>query len=323
MIEVKNLTKSFNDVKAVDDISFTVSKGEIVGLLGPNGAGKTTTMRMLTAFLKADGGEVTIGGYSVQENPLEVKKLIGYLPENAPIYEDMIVEDYLNFAGEARGIATDDLEESVKRMVKLTSLTSHLKKNINQLSKGFRQRVGLAATMIHNPDILILDEPTTGLDPNQILEIRKLIIELGKEKTVILSTHIMQEVEETCTRVLIIADGKMLADDSVSAIRSSAEGKIETIVYLKADGNFQDELKNQSYVKGLEPLPDSDGNKGVKILSTEPIGEQLFKLAVEKGWVLADMKIEKQNLESVFRELTNASTADTAKAGVENTMETN
>jgi ABC-2 type transport system ATP-binding protein len=305
MIEVKNLTKSFNEVKAVDDVSFFIKSGDIVGLLGPNGAGKTTTMRMLTGFLAADNGDAVIGGNSISENPLEVKKQIGYLPENSPLYDDMVVEDYLYFMGSARGIPESNIHEAIKKMITACSLKTHLKKTNGQLSRGFKQRVGLAATMIHEPEVLILDEPTAGLDPNQIAEIRGLIIELGKEKTVILSTHIMQEVQETCNKVLIISEGKLIADDSVSNIMSgSKRGNMSMTATIKASENPLPEISRQPFVLRAEPVQSDQEGYAIRLLSERHPGENLFKLAVEKGWIITEMQNERQNLESVFRELT-------------------
>lgn len=304
MIEVSNLTKSFNQTIAVDDISFSVPRGQIVGLLGPNGAGKTTTMRMLTGFLSPDSGEARLAGHSVLEDEEEVKKKIGYLPENAPLYEDMVVEDYLRFMGLARGVAEEDITGAVEKMVAACSLETHFRKVISQLSKGYKQRVGLAATMIHNPDILILDEPTTGLDPNQIAEIRKLIIELGQEKTVILSTHIMQEVQETCGRVVIISQGRIVADDSVDAITAQNEGRVQTNLEIKADGDISGRLKDLDFIEQVEPISASQGGQAFKVVSNGAIGEKLFHACRDNNWVLVEMHTVKRNLETIFRQLT-------------------
>jgi ABC-2 type transport system ATP-binding protein len=222
MIEVQGLSKEFGVVKAVDGISFKIAKGEVVGFVGPNGAGKTTTMRILTCFLPADEGEVKIGGHDVIDDSLAVRAMIGYLPENAPLYLDMSVEGFLDFIAAVRGIAPAERSAAGARMIATCGLTGVVKKQIGELSKGFRQRVGLAQAMIHDPEILILDEPTVGLDPNQIREIRKLIKKLGQNKTIILSTHILSEVEAACNRVIVIHQGKIVADGSVSLVANLA-----------------------------------------------------------------------------------------------------
>ena len=212
MIEVKGISKRFGPTTAVDNISFSIAKGEVVGFLGPNGAGKTTTMRILTCFLPADAGEAKVAGFDVLEQSMAVRSRIGYLPESAPLYLDMRVSEFLDYIGAIRGLHGADRTAAINRMIEVCGLSGVMLKQIGELSKGYRQRVGLAQAMIHNPEILVLDEPTSGLDPNQIREIRDLIKTLGKEKTVILSTHILPEVEATCSRVMIINRGKIVAD---------------------------------------------------------------------------------------------------------------
>lgn len=227
-IIVQDLSKVYGTQRAVDSLNFTVNKGEIVGFLGPNGAGKSTTMKIITGFLPATNGTVTVEGINVAEQPTEVKKRIGYLPEHNPLYVDMYVREFLNFMGSLHGIERNVLKKRVSEMIELVGLTHEQHKKISQLSKGYRQRVGLAHALLHDPDVLILDEPTTGLDPNQLVEIRGLIKAIGREKTVILSTHIMQEVEAICERVIIINRGQIVADSQVADILR--EGKhIETI----------------------------------------------------------------------------------------------
>ncbi|HOU30826.1 MAG TPA: ATP-binding cassette domain-containing protein, partial [Bacteroidales bacterium] len=235
-IVIQNITKSYGVQKAVDNISFKVNTGEIVGFLGPNGAGKTTTMKIITSYLAPDEGDVFIGGRSVRDNPVETKKYIGYLPENNPLYYDMPVIDYLEFCARIQGIEKSRVEARVAEMIRITGLNREKHKKIGELSKGYRQRVGLAQAMIHDPQILILDEPTSGLDPNQIAEIRKLIRELGREKTVILSTHILPEVEATCDRIFIINKGKLVADGTPDTLRKKAQGADILRVKIE-DGN--------------------------------------------------------------------------------------
>jgi ABC-2 type transport system ATP-binding protein len=209
---VKNLTKRYGSQKAIDSINFRVNQGEVLGFLGPNGAGKSTTMKIITSYLAPTEGDVEVGGYSVTREPEKVKQLIGYLPENNPLYLDMPVIEYLEFSALLQGVSKDKVQSRIREMIKVCGLMGEKHKLIGELSKGYRQRVGLAQAMIHDPQVLILDEPTTGLDPNQIVEIRKLIKEIGREKTVILSTHILPEVEATCDRILIINNGKIVAD---------------------------------------------------------------------------------------------------------------
>ncbi len=217
MITVRGITKRFGDITAVNNISFSIREGEITGLLGPNGAGKTTTLRMLTCYLKPDSGTISIGKYSVEDSPVEVRKTIGYLPESAPVYNDMLVYDYLAYIAEVRGM---DAPGRIAEIGGLCGINDVMHMMIGELSKGYRQRVGLAQSMIHDPDILILDEPTSGLDPNQIIEIRNLIREIGKRKTIILSTHILPEVEATCDRVIIIDRGSIVADDRTESLQA-------------------------------------------------------------------------------------------------------
>lgn len=227
-ITVQNLTKIYGTQRAIDSLNFTIKKGEIVGFLGPNGAGKSTTMKIITGFLSATEGSAEVAGLNVTEQPIEIKRKIGYLPEHNPLYVDMYVREFLHFMGSLYGINSKKLKSRVTEIIKLVGLSLEQHKKIGQLSKGYRQRVGLAHALIHNPEVLILDEPTTGLDPNQLVEIRNLIKEIGREKTVILSTHIMQEVEALCERVIIINRGKIVADRRVADILK--EGKtVETM----------------------------------------------------------------------------------------------
>jgi len=305
-ITVKNISKLYGSQKAVDDISFEVKTGEILGFLGPNGAGKTTTMKMITSYLTPNNGEITLDGISVTENPDEIKKRIGYLPENNPLYLDMAIYDYLKFCGELYGISKDKLNSRIDEMINVCGLTQEKHKYIGELSKGYRQRVGLAQAMLHDPEVLILDEPTTGLDPNQIVEIRKLIRELGKEKTVILSTHILPEVEATCDRILIINNGKIVADGSSEQLKKQAKGT-ETLIVKIEDGDANEIYNALQSLDTIELVDFADRTEnrfeiqsGVELSSKRNI----FNLCVEKGWVLTEMTAQEENLEEIFRSLT-------------------
>ena len=308
MIQIKNLTKRFGELKAVDDVSFDVHTGEILGFLGPNGAGKTTTVRIITCYMLPTSGWVQVDGLSVFEHSLEVRKKIGYLPENAPLYSEMIVSDYLRFVMSIRDIARDRWSRRMKEIIDICGLGPVIHRNIGELSKGFKQRVGLAQAMVHDPEVLILDEPTSGLDPNQIAEIRSLIKELGKEKTVILCTHILPEVEATCGRVLIINEGRIVADGSPAELQSSFQGKEQ--IYLELRTPLEDvrsKLANLENVDKVEQIA-SDGD-GLKKFTIEcatgvDLREKLFRLAVENNWVLLEMRKEQASLEDVFRQLT-------------------
>ncbi|MBP8960263.1 MAG: ATP-binding cassette domain-containing protein [Bacteroidales bacterium] len=304
-IVVENLTKKYGNQKAVDNISMKVPTGEIVGFLGPNGAGKTTTMKIITCYLAADEGDVFIGGKSVRDNPVELKKYIGYLPENNPLYYEMPVIDYLEFCARLHGIEKSRVPNRVVDMIRITGLNSEKHKKIGELSKGFRQRVGLAQAMIHDPKILILDEPTSGLDPNQIVEIRKLIRDLGREKTVILSTHILPEVEATCDRIIIINKGKLVAEGTAETLRKKAQGS--DIVRVRIEDGNPDEiyksLKNLKSVSMVE-FADRNLNRFDVHCKSEEVKREIFHLCVRNNWVLTEMTPFETKLEDVFRELT-------------------
>ncbi len=305
MISVNGLSKHYGDVVAVNNISFSIRKGEITGLLGPNGAGKTTTLRMLTCYLKPTAGTVTVGDYLAEENPMEVRNIIGYLPESAPIYGDMIVYDYLRYIADIRGINNPG---RIKEIADICGIDDVMHKSVSELSKGYNQRVGLAHAMISDPEILILDEPTSGLDPNQIVEIRNLIKKIGKEKTVILSTHILSEVEATCDRVIIIDRGNIVADGRTSELTSSS-GKAVNIT-LKVDGVDYDtlsaELKKIGWINSVSKgAPEENLTTAVVVSSASGDARpEIFRLVKEKGWVLYEMIRESRTLENVFRELT-------------------
>ncbi len=305
MISVSNLTKKYGDVTAVNNISFAVRRGEITGLLGPNGAGKTTTMRILTGYLAPTSGIVNVGDYRIDEHPLEIKKIIGYLPESVPIYGDLIVYDYLMFVHELRDLPPNG---RLKEIAELCGITEVMQKKVGELSKGYRQRVGLAHALIHDPEILILDEPTSGLDPNQIVEIRNIIKEIGKKKTVILSTHILPEVEATCERVIIINKGEIVQDGMVGQLTTSFGN--ETVIRVSVKGPGEDELlKELSGLTGVRDVRRSEGSPGLASMEIRLSGEseirpEIFRLCVGKGWVLYEMKRESFALENIFRELT-------------------
>lgn len=297
-IEVKNLTKLYSSQKAVNDISFTVNEGEIVGFLGPNGAGKSTTMKILSCFIPPTKGSVQVSGYDVLEMPNEVKKRIGYLPENNPLYKEMYVKEYLSFVARVYKISSP--KKQIDEIIDRTGLTLERKKKIGQLSKGYRQRVGLAQAMIHDPEVLILDEPTTGLDPNQLAEIRDLIRNLGKEKTVLLSTHIMQEVEALCDRVIIIDRGQLVANDETIKLQSSGTENIYTFEFSESV-----ERKKLKAVLGVD-LVEEVGKNTYQIRNKENEDKRpaIFKFAVENNLILLGLQKSENKLEDVFRELT-------------------
>jgi ABC-2 type transport system ATP-binding protein len=310
MIEVSSLTKQFGETRAVDSVTFGVSPGEILGFLGPNGAGKTTTMRVITCYLRPTSGSVEVDGLDVTENSLEVRRKIGYLPESAPLYLDMNVVDYLRFIAEIRRIPRTSMRGSVLNAVEVCGLGDVLQKNVGQLSSGYRQRLGLAQAILHDPEILILDEPTRGLDPNQIIEIRDLIRDLGEQKTVIFSTHILQEVQAVCKRVLIINQGKIAFDGSKEELAFGLTGKDRIFVEMRANGDALDVLRRLDHVDAVHVLGRDDG--GVTRVHVEaPRGsdmrERIFATAVEQGWVLRELRRDTQTLEDVFRELTTSS----------------
>ncbi len=306
-ITVENLTKQYGSQKAIDAISFDVRPGEILGFLGPNGAGKTTTMKIITCFMAPSDGDVKVGNFSIHDNQEEIKKQIGYLPENNPLYYEMPVLEYLNFVAELQGVDKSKIRNRIVEMVHLTGLNEEKHKKIGELSKGFRQRVGLAQAMIHDPEVLILDEPTSGLDPNQIIEIRKLIRELGREKTVVLSTHILPEVEATCDRILIINKGKIVADGSPDTLRKQAQGE-EILKVQIADAVNRDELI--SSLQGIEsvgivdPVADESGSFIVQSKEGKSSRRSIFQLCVQKNWILTEMTPIETKLEDIFRDLT-------------------
>ncbi|MEM6841170.1 MAG: ATP-binding cassette domain-containing protein [Bacteroidota bacterium] len=305
-IQIEGLSKWYGPQKAVDDISFSVKTGEILGFLGPNGAGKTTTMKMITNYIAIGEGDITVGGTSVKNDPEFIKSHIGYLPENNPLYLDMPVIDYLEFCALLQGVSKTQVDERIREMVRKCGLDAEKHKKIGELSKGYRQRVGLAQAMIHDPEILILDEPTTGLDPNQIVEIRKLIREIGQAKTVILSTHILPEVEATCDRILIINKGKIVADGTASTLRKQAQG--QEIVRAKIEDTSADKaleaLKQLPSVEQATYLNSHQDQFEIQGKPEVSPARDIFKLCVEKGWVLTELTPVETKLEDIFRDLT-------------------
>ncbi len=306
-IVVENLSKRYGMQKAVNDISFQVNTGEILGFLGPNGAGKTTTMKIITCFMAPSAGDIKIDGNSIHSNQEKIKKNIGYLPENNPLYLDMPVLEYLEFVARLQGVPKDKIEKRILEMVVVCGLNAEKHKKIGELSKGFRQRVGLAQAMIHNPEILILDEPTTGLDPNQIIEIRKLIRQIGKEKTVILSTHILPEVEATCDRILIINNGKIVADGTSDTLRKQAQGS-EVIRIQISDAQNRDQLierlREIQSIQMVDPVQDSTYSFIIQSREGQSSKKDIFQLCVNNKWVLTEMTPIETKLEDIFRELT-------------------
>jgi ABC-2 type transport system ATP-binding protein len=303
---VEGLSKNYGFQKAVDNISFKVNPGEIVGFLGPNGAGKTTTMKIITCYMPPNGGDIKVGGVSVLENPEEVKKHIGYLPETNPLYKDMPVIDYLKFVAEIQGVPKGKIRERILEMVQVCGLRQEKYKKIGELSKGYQQRVGLAQALIHDPEVLILDEPTSGLDPNQIVEIRELIKKIGREKTVILSSHILAEVEATCDRILIINEGRMVADGTATTLRKQAQDK-EIVKVTIEDGERNEvyrSLQGIDSVELVDLLPAHTQSYEVQSKAGMSSRKAIFKMCVDKKWTLTEMTPVERKLEEVFRELT-------------------
>ncbi len=305
-VSVENLSKSYGFQKAVDSISFKVNTGEIVGFLGPNGAGKTTTMKIITCFMAPNDGDVKVGGLSVQSNPEAVKRHIGYLPETNPLYKEMPVIDYLQFVAEIQNVPKSKIRDRIFEMVNVCGLRGEKYKKINELSKGYQQRVGLAQALIHDPEVLILDEPTSGLDPNQIVEIRELIKKIGREKTVILSSHILAEVEATCDRILIINKGQLVADGTASSLRKQAQDK-EIVKVTIEDGNHEEIYRSLQALESVELvdlLPHYTMAFEVQSKAAMNSRKAIFRLCVEKGWSLTEMTPVERKLEEVFRDLT-------------------
>ena len=317
MITVKELTKKYARTVAVDHISFEVQKGQIVGFLGPNGAGKTTTMRMLTCFLPPTAGGATVAGFDVLEQPLEVKKRIGYLPETPPLYPEMETGEYLEFVGRLKGLSGADLVKRVDYVCERCAINDVRTKLLGKLSKGYRQRVGLAQAIIHNPDVLILDEPTAGLDPKQINETRELIKGLAGDHTIILSTHILPEVEQTCEQVIIIAKGKLVATDSVHNLQNRARGGESVLVEVGGrDGTLESTVVQQrlEQVPGVSRVVFKQSRENRSVFEVESLKERvirgdLARAVVESGWDLNELRPAAMSLEEIFLQLTGADSA--------------
>ena len=301
-VSVHNLSKFYANQKAVDSISFDVKKGEILGFLGPNGAGKSTTMKMLTCYLPPSAGTAAVCGLDIIQQPLAVKQKIGYLPENNPLYYDMYVKEFLEFAYKIHESGAKNQDKKIKEVIDLVGLNVEQHKKIGQLSKGYKQRVGLAQALIHNPEILILDEPTSGLDPNQLTDIRNLIKELGKEKTIIFSTHIMQEVQAVCDRVIIINKGKLVADDKPENLQNLLSNEILIEVEFENSVN-ENELNKIQHVHSIEKI--SDKNFILHGKDSMQLRKDIFAFAVSKNNPLLTLKQENKSLEDIFQQLTN------------------
>lgn len=308
MINIKNLTKKFGETVALDDISFEVKRGEVLGFLGPNGAGKTTTLRIITGFISPTSGTVEIEGIDAVENSLQVRKKIGYLPETNPLYTEMLTSEYITFITDIRRINRAERKKKIEEVVRVCGISEVWSRPVGELSKGFRQRVGLAQALIHKPDILILDEPTSGLDPNQIVEIRSLIKKIGKERTVILSSHILPEVSATCDRVVIINKGKIVAKGTINELEKQARNK--QTIYTKIKGPSALVVKQLTDLDGVTSAQEIDQEKedihGYRVEATgeHDLREHIFNIAVKNNWPLLELRGETVSLEDVFRELT-------------------
>ena len=312
LLQLRDVAKRFDGIMAVDQVSFTVDRGQVVGFLGPNGAGKSTTMRMITQFLDPDAGTIQFDGVPVESDPRAVKRRIGYLPENNPLYGDMLVCDYLDFIAALRQLTGIDRARAIDEAVQATGLASVFYRPIGDLSKGFRQRTGLAQAILHRPELLVLDEPTEGLDPNQRLEIRRLIGDLGRERTVLLSTHVLSEVRQSCSRLLIINKGRIVADGAVDTLIQRAEGARQVRVEAKGDGV----LERLGTISGVTRVQPDGGTAGVRALLTvsgdADVRPAIFELAKREGWTLYELYQEQGNLEELFRQLTTETAPEAA-----------
>ena len=318
MIEVKNLTKRYGATVAVNDVSFDAKAGEVLGFLGPNGAGKTTTMRILTCYLSADAGTAKVAGYDVFEESIEVRKQIGYLPESAPLYTDMGVLDYLNFIAQIRNIPKSQRKERIREVIDICGLEKVIQKDVGELSKGYRQRLGLSQALIHAPSILILDEATSGLDPNQIIEIRNLIKEIGKEKMIIFSSHILPEVSATCSRILIINEGRLVANGTPEELAGRAKG--QEVVHISIRGpreEIEAKLDDLSFVSDFKCVKADDEILGYRISSQQGnnAAEEIFQFVVNNHWSLTELRQETVSLEDVFLQLTSSESTDVMSNG--------
>ncbi|MDA9299366.1 gliding motility-associated ABC transporter ATP-binding subunit GldA [Saprospiraceae bacterium] len=302
---VSNLTKTFGDQRAVDDLSFEVKPGEILGFLGPNGAGKSTTMKMITTYLQPTSGTATVCGHDVIKDQMDVRRHIGYLPEHNPLYKDMYIKEYLQFV--ARIHKVDNAKNRIVELIETTGLQKEQHKLISSISKGYRQRVGLAQALLHDPDVIILDEPTSGLDMNQLIEIRALIKKLGETKTVIFSTHIMQEVQALCDRVIIINEGKLVADDPIDMLQKRLKG--EDVIYLELDKKYDaSALESINGVNSVTRVSPTEYTIGANNITD--IRPNIFHLATQQNWVILEMRREQKNVEYIFQQLTKKQNAD-------------
>ena len=308
MIHVENLTKYFNELCAVDQITFDIQRGEIMGLLGPNGAGKTTFLRMLTGYLRPTSGIIRVKDYTIDEHLLEIKKLLGYLPESAPLYHDMLAYDYLDYVADVREFHSEQKLSRIRRLADLCGLNEVMHQPIGELSKGYKQRVGLAHAMMSDPEILVLDEPTSGLDPNQIVEIREIIKKIGKKKTIIISTHILSEAEATCDRIVIINRGRIVADGSTETIKQTASG--EYLIRLSLENTeFTSVERELSSIEGIVSIAldnEEEGILGVRLTckSSADIRGEIYRRIKQTDWILLEFHQETGSLENIFRRLT-------------------
>ena len=316
MIQANGLTKRFGGVRALDKVNFEVKRGEVVGFLGPNGAGKSTTMRILTCFISPSTGSAKVNSHDVFDNPLEVRRSIGYLPQRAPLYTDMTVWEYLKFAAEIRGLDESTFKKRLKKVVEVCGLAQSLGKDISTLSHGYRQRVGLGQALIHDPPILILDEPTSDLDPNEKAEVLRYIKEIGKDRTILLSTHNLAEVEEACARAIIVSKGRVVADGALDQIRGQT-GRVRYVVSIdeqRAEASnkppaaavAQEALERLSGVKSVRELPTDEKAHKFELSGSQDsdIRAEIFRLMVAKGWTLLELRRDAQSLDAVFRDLT-------------------
>jgi ABC-2 type transport system ATP-binding protein len=308
MIQIESLSKYYNQLCAVDEISFNINKGEILGLLGPNGAGKTTTLRMLTCFLKPTSGNIRVKDYTIDQHALEIKHLMGYLPESAPLYHDMIVYDYLNYVANIRGVGNADRLSRIKELGEICGLNRVMHQPISELSKGYKQRVGLSHAMMSDPEILVLDEPTSGLDPNQIVEIRDIIKQIGKQKTIIFSTHILSEAEATCDRIIIINRGKIVADGSTENLKKASSQ--ETILKITLGNTDFDAVQNAlntvNGVRKIDKIETEQDRIHLKIHcdAGSDLRPEIYAKIKASDWLLLEFQLETQTLENIFRNLT-------------------
>ena len=308
VVEIENLTKRFGALAAVDNVSFRVGQGEVLGFLGPNGAGKSTTMKMITGFLTPDAGKVTVAGLDLAERPVEVKRRIGYLPEGAPLYGDMTPRAFLGFIAHARGLGRVRSRGRLDTVVEQVHIGAVLDQPIETLSKGFKRRVGLAQAILHDPEVLILDEPTDGLDPNQKSEVRNLILGMSSEKVIVLSTHILEEVEAVCTRAIIISGGRLLEDNSPDALLAKSRHHNAVTVGLRtnASGEVRDALEGLPAVDAVEMLEETADTTRLRVLSRdrEPLVVAVSELVRARGWEISELHVERGRLDDVFREIT-------------------